>query len=395
MKTTFTPHLLSKTALSLFSGACLFLGISSSQAQTVPPRHDHVVMVIMENYDYSTLIGDVANCPYINKLAGDTMGALFTQSFAIEHPSQPNYLDLFSGGNQGVTDDLVPANLFTTPNLGAELIAKSLTFKGYSESLSSIGYNGSTSGGSGGYARKHAPWTNWMGSASNSVPTSSHDMFSNFPTSFSTLPTVSIVVPNLVNDMHNGSSPSNKKTGDTWLKNNIDTYVQWAKKNNSLLILTWDEDDVNSPNGNRIVTIFVGQNVKAGQYSEQVNHYRILRTLEDMYSLGYAGNSSTSTPILDCWNVRIATGIPTVAAAGSQVQIMPNPFNTETVLVSEQEMHSADFRMFNSLGEEVQHLTELNGNQLTVNRNNLSSGIYYYSLTQGSDLLSRGKMVIQ
>jgi acid phosphatase len=33
------------------------------------------------------------------------------------------------------------------------------------------------------------------------------------------------------------------KQGDDWLKNNINAYAQWAKTNNSLLIVTWDEDD--------------------------------------------------------------------------------------------------------------------------------------------------------
>ena len=33
---------------------------------------------------------------------------MFTQSYAVTHPSQPNYLALFSGDDQGVTDDICP-----------------------------------------------------------------------------------------------------------------------------------------------------------------------------------------------------------------------------------------------------------------------------------------------
>ena len=64
------------------------------------PRPDHVVIVIEENHSYGEIIGS-SFAPYINSLA--TRGALFTQSYAITHPSQPNYLDLFSGSNQGVS----------------------------------------------------------------------------------------------------------------------------------------------------------------------------------------------------------------------------------------------------------------------------------------------------
>jgi len=114
------------------------------------PRPDHVVIVIEENHSYSEIIGSSA-APYINSLAAQ--GALFTQSHAITHPSQPNYLDIFAGSNQGVTDDSCP-HYFATDNLGLYLLNASLTFAGYSEDLPSVGSMVCTSGA---YARKHAP----------------------------------------------------------------------------------------------------------------------------------------------------------------------------------------------------------------------------------------------
>jgi len=66
------------------------------------PKPSHVVVVIEENHGYSQIIGS-SQAPYINTLA--TQGALFTKSYAISHPSQPNYLALFSGSTQGIIDD--------------------------------------------------------------------------------------------------------------------------------------------------------------------------------------------------------------------------------------------------------------------------------------------------
>ena len=83
------------------------------------PVPDHVVLAIEENHAYSQIIGS-SSAPYINSLAQS--GALFTQSYAIEHPSEPNYLDLFSGSNQGVTSDACPVGPFSTLNLGGELV---------------------------------------------------------------------------------------------------------------------------------------------------------------------------------------------------------------------------------------------------------------------------------
>ncbi|HEY2764565.1 MAG TPA: alkaline phosphatase family protein [Pseudonocardiaceae bacterium] len=254
-----------------------------AQAATGVPRPDHVVVVVMENHSYNEIIGS-SSAPYINSLANG--GAKFTQSFAVTHPSEPNYLALFSGSTQGLTNDSCP-HTYSSGNLGQQLIAAGDTFTGYSESMPSDGYTGCTSGQ---YARKHNPWVNFT-----NVPSSSNLRFSRFPTNYSTLPTVSLVVPNLCNDMHDCSV----STGDTWLKNNIDGYAQWAKTHNSLLVVTFDEDD--SSQSNQIATVFYGQHVKVGSYSEHITHYNVLRTMEDAYSLPCVANSCSATSITDSW----------------------------------------------------------------------------------------------
>ena len=283
---------------------------NSINSQTVP-QHDHVVIVVMENHASSSIIGS-SNAPYINSLINGPSSANFTQSYALTHPSQPNYIMLFSGSNQGVLTDSDPSTFpFITPNLGASLLANSFTFIGYSEDLPSVGFNGTISGD---YARKHSPWINWQDAPTNGIPSINNQPFSSFPTDFSTLPTVSFVIPNLAHDMHDPVIlPSAIVNGDAWLQTNLDAYIQWAKTNNSLFILTFDEDDGITVGGistttNQIVTFFVGENVLQGQYSETIDHYTILRTLEDMYGLPYAGSSSTSIPITDCW-IAVPTGI--------------------------------------------------------------------------------------
>jgi phosphatidylinositol-3-phosphatase len=265
------------------------------------PAIDHVVIVVEENRDYSQIM-DSASAPYIKAMASDSDAALFNQSFALTHPSQPNYLMLFSGSNQGITNDSMPKNLpFTADNLGASLLKAGKTFAGYSEDLPQMGFEGATSGV---YARKHNPWVNWQNSITNGVPASANLPFTSFPSHFDSLPSVAFVIPGLSDDMHNGTVGK----ADTWLRDHMDGFRQWAKKNNGLLILTFDEGK--NSGTNRIVTVFLGQAIKHGAYNEQINHYSVLRTLEDMFGLPHAANSATASPITDCWKEKTRTLLP-------------------------------------------------------------------------------------
>ena len=223
--------------------------------------------------------------PFINQLAG--RGALFTRSYAITHPSEPNYLALFSGSTQGVADDSCPHG-FAAPNLAASLIAAGSSFAGYAEDLPGTG---SPACSQGEYARKHVPWTNF-----SNVPASVSQPFTRWPAGdFARLPTVSFVIPNLCHDMHDCSVAA----GDAWLRAHIGGYADWATSHDSLLILTWDEDD-GSP-GNQVPTILAGQLVRTGRYAEPITHYSVLATIEAAYGLPPDAQAAAARPITYVW----------------------------------------------------------------------------------------------
>ena len=249
------------------------------------PRPDHVVIVVEENRSERNIIGGKA-APFINALAAH--GANMAQSFAETHPSEPNYLALFAGSTLGVTEDACPVNGGNTPNLGSELLAAGYTFIGYAEDLPAVG---SPVCSAGKYARKHVPWANFTNvPAQNSVP------FSAFPMgNYAALPTVSFVIPNNDNNMHDGSIAQ----ADAWLNRELSGYANWAVANNSLLIVTWDEDD-GGPR-NQIPTVIYGAHVQPGTYDEQISHYSVLSTLEQMYGLPKTGNAASAPPIATIW----------------------------------------------------------------------------------------------
>jgi phosphatidylinositol-3-phosphatase len=247
------------------------------------PRPAHVIIVVEENR--GNILGNKA-APFMTTLAAH--GANMTQSFAETHPSEPNYLALFAGNTFGVTKDSCPVSGGNAPNLGSELLSGGYTFIGYAEDMPAAG---SPVCSAGKYARKHVPWANFTNvPAANSLP------FSSFPTgNYANLPTVSFVIPNNDNNMHDGSIAQ----ADAWLNRNLSGYANWALANNSLLILTWDEDD--DDNHNRIPTVIYGAHVQPGTYNEQISHYSVLSTLEQMYGLPKTGNAANAAPIATIW----------------------------------------------------------------------------------------------
>jgi len=279
-------------ALRLFCAvaAAAVLAVSWSPrvglAAAALPTPAHVVIVVEENRSQAGIIGN-KSAPFINALAAG--GAMMAQSFAETHPSQPNYLALFAGDTFGLTKNTCPVNGGALPNLGSELLSAGYTFGGFAEDLPSAG---SAVCSAGKYARKHVPWANFSNiPPANSVP------FSAFPSqgNYASLPTVSFVIPNNDNNMHDGSVAQ----ADAWLNRQLSGYANWARANNSLLILTWDEDDGGSRN--QIPTVFYGAHVQPGTYTEQISHYNVLATLEQMYGLPKTGKAANAPVIATIW----------------------------------------------------------------------------------------------
>ncbi len=241
---------------------------SLALASAPVPAYSHIVVVVEENHDYSQIIGDTVDAPYINALAAGN--ALLTNYTAISHPSQPNYYALYAGSTFGVTDD--NPHMVPDPSLATILQGAGRTFVGYVDTPNQ--------------SYDHNPWESFPEGF-----TVEQD-FSTFPTTnFASLPTVSFVIPSVDHDMHTGTIAQ----GDAWLQANLGAYAIWAKANNSLLVVTWDENDGSA--GNHVATILDGANVNPGAYGTAYNHYNLLSTILASYGLTGPNNAATAAPI--------------------------------------------------------------------------------------------------
>lgn len=282
----------------------LSLVAAAAHAHAPLPRPDHIVIVIDENKSNSDVIGS-KNAPYLNALA--RRGAVMTNFTAAHHPSQPNYIDFFAGSPLGVCDDTCVQTPFTAPNLGAALLATpGRSFAGFAEDLPKKPVCDLNA-----FAKRHCPWMDFA-----NVPPSATQDFSKFPRDFRKLPTVTIVIPDLIHDMHDGKTVAAEvKAGDRWMRAKLGGYARWAQTHNSLLIVTWDEDSnekykiecpatliTTTPPANRIPTIIAGQHVKRGSRSNDAySHHDLLRTILDMYGIEPFAGAASASDITGIW----------------------------------------------------------------------------------------------
>ena len=150
-----------KAAAALALAAAVLAACGSS-SEAVPgfsgavkrSRAARVVLLVMENKDRGQIIGS-ADAPYMTALARRYGTA--QRSFAITHPSLPNYLALVSGSTHGITSDCTDCRV-SGPNLGTQLDRAKLGWKSYQEGLPRPCFTGAAAGR---YARKHDPFAYW------------------------------------------------------------------------------------------------------------------------------------------------------------------------------------------------------------------------------------------
>lgn len=196
---------------------------------------------------------------------------------------------MFAGNTFGVTSDVCPPlDLGAAPNLASELLAGGHTFGGFSEDLPTV-------------ARRSAP----LGSTRGSTCLGRLQQCASRRVHAVVGVRRPLRLRQLADRILRDPKPGQRHArcsitqADGWLQENLATYATWAKSNNSLLIVTWDEDDDSA--GNRIPTIFYGAHVPVATDAAPLNHYNLLSTIEDLYGLPKTGLAANAPAIMNVW----------------------------------------------------------------------------------------------
>jgi phosphatidylinositol-3-phosphatase len=243
------------------------------------PSFGHVFVILMENEESSSIIGN-SSAPYINGLASQY--GLATSYTAVSHPSEPNYLAIWSGSTQGVTDDGV-YSFGSGSTLADQIEASGRSWHVAAQNVPLGCSAGATASGgedgTGTYARKHEPAISWTSVSGNPTRCARITDFSHFDP---TLGDFWFIVPNLCNDMHDCSIA----TGDAFLKSFMPKVLTSPAFATSLVVLTWDEGSTNLGGGGKIATLVISPLAKPAFSSGTAHsHYSLLHTIENAWRL--------------------------------------------------------------------------------------------------------------
>jgi len=254
------------------------------------PDFTHVVVVVFENHEASSIAGN-ADAPTFNELA--RRYATLTKYDAVAHPSLPNYLALVSGSTQGITSDCTSC-VASGKSLAYTIEASGRTWKAYAEGLPSPGYLGPSSGR---YAKKHDPFAYFPDVANDPQRRARIVPFTRLASDLrgGTLPSFSLVVPDLCHSMHDCSIA----VGDAWLRRTVPPLLSLPK---SVVFVVFDEGSSNIRGGGHTVALALGRAVRPrSRFTRVTGHYGLLRTIEQAWGLPLLGQSAGATPVTRIW----------------------------------------------------------------------------------------------
>ena len=282
---------------------CLFIAQAArpTHAQSTPAGPDapssiavnHVIWVWFENREQTQITPVTA--PRFASFAASNLN--LTNYFGVAHPSQPNYLAAFSGSAQGVIDDSHVTFPASTNNLAKQLSAAGRSWRLYAQDYpggcSDVDtFNGGVDGPgvAGPYARKHNPAVAFESVRLTPSECANIQSLANFD------PTVNFafVVPNMINDMHDGASGPATTAGDQFLQTFLPLVTSSPDWAHTLLIVTFDEGTTSTGGGGHIYTAAAAPWLVPQAVATTYNHFSMLRTTEQVFGLPFLGGAATA-----------------------------------------------------------------------------------------------------
>jgi acid phosphatase len=338
----------------------------------------HVYVLIEENREYATVVGDTVNAPWFNSMI--KRYGLATNAWADTHPSIGNYFMLTTG--QVFTNNDSYTGTFTADNIVRQCVASGITWRSYAE-----GYASGVS-----YADRHNVFV-FFSDVKNSAALQKNIVETDslaYDIAHHRLPQIGFIAPNLIDDGHDGTLAQ----ADAWANAHIGPLIASPEfQADGVLIITWDEGvNDNKYGGGQICTIVVSPAARAGYRSTRFyQHESTLRFIMQAVGMSSFPGAAASAPDMSEFfpAASIAPGTPPHGGSFSLYQNYPNPFNPSTVIrYHVPRAAHVKLTLFDPLGREIGILLDAaeqeGDHEIRFDGAGHASGLYYCRMQSGN-----------
>ena len=105
-------------------------------------------------------------------------------------------------------------------------------------------------------------------------------------------------------------------------------------------------------------------------------------------------NSGNSDVFLAKFNGSTPVSLNKFDNSAFESVLIPNPFSAQTVFQINYKLSNATLSIRNGLGQTIREIKNISGQTITIYRENLPKGIYYFSLYQDQKIIRSGKLII-
>jgi hypothetical protein len=236
-----------------------------------------VVLIVMENHSYQQIVGN-RSARYLNDRFIPS-GKLYTNYWAITHPSLPNYLAMTSGTTSGCRTDTCRVDRFTTNNVFHQITSAGMHWRAYQEGMPS----NCTLRDSGRYLVRHNPPPYYRDLMNRPCKVADVPYPATLP---SPLRAFTFVTPDACNDMHDCSV----RVGDRWLRAHVPAFLRAG----AIVVITFDEGS----GSNRVMTAVSGPGIVAGARSHaRLTHYGLLAGIENHFGMRLLHRARAARPL--------------------------------------------------------------------------------------------------
>jgi len=100
---------------------------------------------------------------------------------------------------------------------------------------------------------------------------------------------------------------------------------------------------------------------------------------------------ATPSNLSEC-NILSINSLPGVE---NEILVIPNPFSESTVVKFNFDSGNYTFLLYSITGQLIREVENINSNQIIVEKNNLSAGMYFFQLHNNYEIIGTGKLIIE